>query len=55
MRSLNALAALAVLSVVGCTDPTDPALTGTWGGPEATVTLTAGGRHRPVRLRVGDH
>jgi hypothetical protein len=43
MRSLNALAALAVLSGVGCTDPTGPALTGTWGGPEATVTLTAAG------------
>ena len=44
MRSLNALAALAVLTLVGCTDPTEPAepaLTGTWGGPEATVTFTA--------------
>ena len=41
MRNLNALAALAVLSVLGCTNPTEPALTGTWGGPEATVTLSA--------------
>jgi hypothetical protein len=44
MRMAGALAALAVLSGVGCTDSTEPAaLTGTWGGPEATLTLTMAG------------
>ncbi len=44
MRMVSALAALVVLSGVGCTDATGPAaVTGLWGGPDATVTLSSAG------------
>ena len=40
MRGLGVLGALVLLSGFACADPTAPELTGSWGGPDATLTLS---------------
>jgi hypothetical protein len=44
MRKRSLLAGLVFLTILGCENPSAPALTGQWGGPEASLDLaTTGG------------